>query len=290
MRKILTTFVVCNVLLFCLKAETILQPGDIAVIGYNFKDPDQFSFIFLNNVEAGTIIYITDCGYDAEKGSFREGEGIVTYTVPVGGRRTGDVVTYPDDGNFKTQGVSGFFGLSVDGDQLFIFQGSFNNPVFIFGLSVYNGDWQTTGINNNNSTLPPGLENGLTAIALTKQANASFNCSRITDWGRDAFLKSLTIELNWDRSQVNRFSLPEHSCLNSVLSYKPSKTTTVQPDQQTSLIFSSGYILIEVYTAEGRYIGASNNLLQVLSQMDIGNIYIFKVYYPDRLEIKKIIR
>jgi hypothetical protein len=74
-------------------AQTVLQPGDVAIIGYNFKDPDQFSFIFLKEVLAGTVLYITDCGYDTTIDAFRPGEGLLTYTTPLGGKAAGEVVT-----------------------------------------------------------------------------------------------------------------------------------------------------------------------------------------------------
>jgi hypothetical protein len=41
---------------------TQLQPGDIAIIGFNFKNPDEFSFITFVDLNPGTIIYFTDSG------------------------------------------------------------------------------------------------------------------------------------------------------------------------------------------------------------------------------------
>jgi len=291
MKKIVNTLVLWSLVLCTIQAETSFQPGDIAIIGYNFKDPDQFSFVFLHEAEPGTIIYFTDSGYDEAKNGFREGEGIVTYTVPASGHKIGDVVTYPDNGNFKTQGVSGFFGLSTLGDQIFIYQGTFTNPIFIFGLNVYNGSWQTTNITNNNSSLPPGLIDGYTAIAFTgKMINARFNCMNTLGWSKDQFLKSLAMEHNWDGSQSNRYTLPDKLCTYTALPIHHPAIHQPLPDPTPELIFSSGYSYIEVCTMDGKQLFTTNSLAEALSEINSQNMYIFRAYYPDRLEIQKIIR
>src|SRR3954449_11417164 len=81
---------------FLFAEATTLLPGDIAVIGFNFQDPDQFSFINLVSLEEGTEIHFTDSGWKSD-GSFREGEGIVTYKVPEGGVAIGTIITFPED-------------------------------------------------------------------------------------------------------------------------------------------------------------------------------------------------
>src|SRR6478752_4547587 len=99
-----------------LDAQT-LTPGDVIITGMNCKDPDQFCFLITRPVSGNAVIYFTDCGWDNLTG-FRPGEGLITYTVPSSGLATGTWVTYPDDPGFTVRGISGFFGLSTDGDQL----------------------------------------------------------------------------------------------------------------------------------------------------------------------------
>ena len=59
---------------------TTLSVGDIAIVHYD-SSTDAFSFVFLRDVEAGTVVNFTDNGWLAA-GGFRPGEGTVTYTAP----------------------------------------------------------------------------------------------------------------------------------------------------------------------------------------------------------------
>jgi hypothetical protein len=268
-------------------AQTILQPGDVAVIGYNFKDPDQFSFIFLKDVAAGTVIYITDCGYDAPTAAFRVGEGYLTYTVPAGGIKTGKIITYPDDAGFIKQGVSGFFGLSVDGDQLIFFQGSFTAPVFIYALSVDTGGWQTSASDNNTSALPPGLTNGTTALAQTRVVNSRLNCTGIAI-DKSLFLTQITDISKWERSNTTRVALPDLTCDYTVLSFKEEENVNKPLDTKIGIV-NPGYWQIDVFGPEGSYYFSVNDLEQAMNRIIREKMYIFKVYYPDRLEVIKVI-
>ena len=62
-----------------LKSQTTLTPGQLAITGFNYDDPDQFSFVLLTNTTTGTVINFTDNGWLAA-GSFRSGEGTCTWT------------------------------------------------------------------------------------------------------------------------------------------------------------------------------------------------------------------
>ena len=55
---------------------TSLVVGDIAIVHYN-SGTDAFSFVFLRDVEVGTVVNFTDNGWLAA-GGFRPGEGTVT--------------------------------------------------------------------------------------------------------------------------------------------------------------------------------------------------------------------
>jgi Secretion system C-terminal sorting domain len=197
-------------------SQTILQPGDIAIVGYNFKDPDEFSFITFVDLDPGTIIYFTDCGWTSSN-NFRVGEGIVTYTVPAGGKAAGSVVTFGLDPGFTTAGVSGFFGLSIGGDQLLVYQGSFAAPQFIYALNNNGGAvWQTSASDNNTSALPPGLVNGYSAVALIEKEDGEYNCSSMVK-DKNQLLPLISDFNNWTGDNDNRYSLPP-SCFLDPLS------------------------------------------------------------------------
>ncbi len=281
----------CSIALFsfypCAYAQTQLQPGDVAVIGYNFKDPDQFSFIFLKDVTAGTVLHVTDSGYDAVASAFRTGEGYLTYTVPIGGKRAGEVITYPDDPGFVKQGVSGFFGLTVDGDQLIFFQGTFTASVFIYALTVSDDDWTINTINNNNSNLPPGLTDGVTALSQSKIVNSRLNCTGVA-LDKLLFLTQITDEARWVRSNTTRVSLPDITCDYTPLSIGVNASDT-EPVDSKRVIVSDGYTQIDVLGTDGFYYFSTNSLDEALHTINREKLYIFKVYYPDRLEVQKVI-
>lgn len=284
-------FWLCSIALLsfypCAFAQTQLQSGDVAVIGYNFKDPDQFSFIFLKDVVAGTIVHVTDCGYDALTAAFRVGEGYLTYTVPAGGKRAGEIVTYPDDAGFVKTGVSGFFGLTVDGDQLIFFQGTFLVPVFIYALTVSQAGWQNASIDNNNSDLPPGLTDGVSALAQSKIVNSRLSCTGVA-LDKSLFLTQITDEARWDRSNATRVTLPDITCDYTPLSIGIQEYDTELVDTKR-VIASDGYTQIDVLGLDGFYYLSTNSLAEALNTINREKMYIFKVYYPDRLEVRKVI-
>jgi len=271
----------------CAFAQTTLQPGDVAVIGYNFKDPDQFSFIFLTDVAAGTVLHITDSGYDATTSAFRAGEGYLTYTLPVGGKRAGEIVTYPDDAGFVKTGVSGFFGLTVDGDQLIFFQGTFLAPVFIYALTVSDEDWQSNVIDNNTTNLPPGLIDGVTALSQSELVNSRLNCTGVA-LEKSLFLIQITDEARWDRSKTTRVSLPDITCDYTPLGIGVNGIAT-EPIDTKRVIVSEDYTQIDVLGLDGFYYLSTNSLDEALHTINREKMYIFKVYYPDRLEVRKVI-
>lgn len=284
-------FWLCSIALLsfypCAYAQTTLQPGDVAVIGYNFKDPDQFSFIFLKHVVAGTVLLITDSGYDATTSAFRVGEGYLTYTVPAGGKRAGEIVTYPDDAGFVQKGVSGFFGLTVDGDQLIFFQGTFSSPAFIYALTVSQTGWQSTMIDNNTTNLPPGLIDGVTALSQSEMVNSRLNCTGVA-LDKSLFLTQITDEARWDRSNTTRVGLPDITCDYTPLSIGVNEIDT-EPIDTKRVIVSENYTRIDVLGLDGFYYLSTNSLDEALHTINREKMYIFKVYYPDRLEVRKVI-
>ena len=55
---------------------TTLAAGDIAIVGYDATNPDDFAFVVLRDVEAGTAISFTDNGWSSSANAFRTGEGV----------------------------------------------------------------------------------------------------------------------------------------------------------------------------------------------------------------------
>jgi hypothetical protein len=187
------------------KSQTTLVAGDIAFTGYvasyNAPTPDEFSFVLLKNITAGTVINFTDNGW-LSTNAFRSGEQTITWTsnaALLAGREiriAGTTATLAGGGSAGT--VTGTaLSLSVNGDQVLAYQGTVASPTFISGIhmNVYSttiGDpvtttaaaWDGTANTTNSSALPPGLSTATNAIWVGTQGvpssernNGRFNCS-----------------------------------------------------------------------------------------------------------------
>ncbi|BAY07756.1 SdiA-regulated domain-containing protein [Calothrix sp. NIES-2098] len=73
-----------------------VNPGDIAFVGVNSTDPDQFAILALKAIGPGDTFYVTDGGYisptNAANTTFRATEGFLQYTAPAGGIAAGSVI------------------------------------------------------------------------------------------------------------------------------------------------------------------------------------------------------
>jgi hypothetical protein len=158
--------------------QTTLFPGDIAIVGIQTDNPDDFSFVFLTSIQKNTVLFFTDCGVRAD-GSFRNGEGGLKYTAPYD-LATGTLVNYIRDSsdfskaNDAVLGSRGF-NLSSSGDQIIAFQDSSIHPRFLFAIQTNSTIWQNECTNSNVSCLPPGLTEGFSAICAGKDTGSS-NC------------------------------------------------------------------------------------------------------------------
>lgn len=201
-------------------AQTTLSAGDIAFTGYNSDNPDDFSFVLLKNVTAGTTISFTDRGWKAA-GGFRSGESVMTITFN-SARVAGEQFRVPAtigvfldfDGISAGPSAGANILLSASGDQIFAFQGSEptdNSPAeqakFISALHM-NGHWQADATDDQTSALPPGLTNGVNALAISPQVdNARYNCS-VTGPTVAALRTALYQPSNWLTNDNIRFVLP----------------------------------------------------------------------------------
>src|SRR5262245_17916451 len=133
---------------------TVLSVGDIAIVQYNSATTDAFTFVFLRDIEAGTVVNFTDNGWLAA-GGFRAGEGTVTYTAP-SAITAGTIVTLP--------------GLDLDdaGDQIIAYQGDPLSPTILYLVDLADGNNTVAGdaTNDNTTALPPGFTLGVNAVGV----------------------------------------------------------------------------------------------------------------------------
>jgi hypothetical protein len=159
-----------------ISAQTTLSPGEIAIIGISTDNPDDFHFILLVDIESGTEIIFTDSGWKSDN-TFRANEGAKKYTAPTA-LNAGTVISYiTNSANFSTYSDSDVtgasFALAADGDQVIAFQGTGASPSFIYAAQTNSTQWQTNSDDGNESDIPQGLVNGVTAVAVGAGAGST---------------------------------------------------------------------------------------------------------------------
>ena len=175
LKKLTVLFSVSLLLCFTsIKAQT-LNPGDLAVIGWNAL-ANEVTITTLVDIPAGTEIKITDRGWNRDNdNSVNEfttavtGDGTIIWTLssPISAGTVLSIhfaspntsITLTNLSASPTDlsddiDVSGFTNTGIDyinnaGDQIFIYQGADTNPFFIFGLNNSAGPLDATNWNNN---------------------------------------------------------------------------------------------------------------------------------------------
>lgn len=180
------------------QAATTLVAGDIAIIGYNFDDPDELAFVALENIDAGVVISFTDNGWISSSNSFRTGEGTFMWTAPAT-ICAGEVVS---------PAVSGV-AFSGSGDQILAYQGNTSSPTFIYALNSDGSTWAANATSSNNSALPTGLTDGTTAIAIQEIDNSIY--TGITSGTRAVLLAAISDPANWSGNNTTRQTMPSSS-------------------------------------------------------------------------------
>ncbi len=194
-----------------LQGQTILQVGDIGITGYDGDNPDAFSFVLLVDVVANTEISFTDNGWKAS-GSFRTTEQVLTWTAPTGGLMAGTVVVI--DNGMVTEGggsVSGSMpAFSVDGDQLFAYQGTLSNPTILAGLQM-NGDWDADATNANTSAQPSAINGtGAFSLAVVPEKDNAVFVGTVTGTQAE-IITALNTLSNWTTSNTRIADLSQGS-------------------------------------------------------------------------------
>lgn len=185
-------------------AAAPLQPGDIVIIGLESDGDDRFAWVPLVDLSPGQTLLFTDAGWNGPGGKFQRqinaatnpattspSGGAIRYTVPPGGLKAGTVVSVRI--NAHTEGEPGTYTLTVTGasatdfsgaddtdvvgdqgvniattgDKLFVLTGSLTQPTFLYGVNSGANQWNHNSTTTQYATsLPPGLTNGVTAVAI----------------------------------------------------------------------------------------------------------------------------
>ncbi|WP_159970177.1 Ig-like domain-containing protein [Pseudomonas sp. 8Z] len=213
-----------------------LNAGDMVVLGWNALN-DTITFATLVDIPAGTVLKITDWGWDAAGTAFTgttTGDGLITWTTSstisagtvlnlyLGGSddltTLTNVTTNTDlTTDIVITGYSASDPMNTAGDSVFIYQDSDANPYFILGMNNSAGtnidanNWNTaSGFSTlRDSTLPGGggsqnaLTNGTNAIGLPGGASQQDNVQYTGPTSaadRATWLARITNLSNWSGS------------------------------------------------------------------------------------------
>ena len=135
MKKALLFWVtVCSSLLSF--SQTVLSAGEAVVTSFNSDGDDDFSFVLLKDVVAGTEIKFTENAWHA--GALKSNEGTITWTAS-GAVNCGTEISVDQSASTATTGTivkTGSWGLAVGGDQILVYQGASGSPTFIFAADI----------------------------------------------------------------------------------------------------------------------------------------------------------
>jgi predicted extracellular nuclease len=181
----------------------MLTPGDIAIAGFNTTNPDAIRFLILTDIAAGTSFSVTDNGWQSS-GSFRPGEGVLTYVAPTD-LPAGTVLTWVNGSSSNSPGFSSNnpsnFALNATGDSLIIYTGTLASPTLIYALNS-SAAWgnATSASTSAEPTAANGgtLETGLTTVAVLA-ANGYYSGGPTTGT-KEQLLNALSNPANWTTS------------------------------------------------------------------------------------------
>lgn len=197
-----------------LPPPSALQTGDIAFTAFN-ADRDAIAFVALDTIPAGEVIYFSDNEWNGSAigagGAFNTGEGLVTWTSPVGGVAPGTVVvidSYDAAPSASVGSATGGSGLSSSAESVYAYQGASAAAPATFLAFITN--------HSADNIANTGLTSGTTAIYLTNSADfADYTGSRSNQTTFPDYLPQIgdvatnwTVDVDGDGSAVVPISTP----------------------------------------------------------------------------------
>lgn len=218
LRRILATILVL-LAFFQINAQgSLLKPGDIAIIGFQSDNNDQFAFLSLVDMAGGTQIQFSEKGWNgslAVPAFVVTTEGVHTWTAPASGLAKGTTVTisFNSLGTGPTASTGSVISsaaakLSTSGDELLAFQGLSTAPNFLYAFG--SRPWIYTGTpSSNQSWLPAPLINGITARDFGTENDDQYFKLANYEGSRDSILSAIGNTQNWNRSNTRFANFPD---------------------------------------------------------------------------------
>jgi len=188
-------------------AQTTLSAGDLTIVTVNADDPDNFDFVPLVDLEAGTEIYFTDNAYVSSDESLRDNEGTLRYTAAQV-QSAGTVISYTGTNENGFEQLTGNYNATASGDNIIAYQANTTDTTYLYGVGWANGQtvWEyDSGTSpNNRSDIPPGLsKQDDTILDLGIDANLQYNPASGLSGTRRTVLSLIGEASNWSSSATS---------------------------------------------------------------------------------------
>jgi endonuclease I len=217
MKNFILTLLLCFFGMAFTNAQTVLTPGDIAIIGFNTDDADVIRFVTMVDIAQGTQIKFTDNGWNGT--ALTNTEGTDTWTATTAYSR----------GTVFSLSVSSM-ALSTSGDQIFAYQGAASAPVFIYGVST--NPWVAGSISSTTSRKPASLVTGTSCIAFSPERDNGRYTPVNNTGDKAALLALIGSSSNWSRTDTRISTFPAWVF---TVTGGPTPEPVAQP---TNLVFS----------------------------------------------------
>ncbi len=221
-------------------AQSVLSPGDIAVVTVNTGENSGFEFVTLKDLEPGTEIYFTDNAYLAHDDAIDGREGQIRYRAE-GPVPQGSVISYTgeEEGPFER---SGRFNLSATGDNLLVYQSDREvTYIYAVGWTEKGAEWKyDEPVSEFRSDIPPGLdENRNTLLSLNGAPYYRYDPGNGNSGSPSYILDLIGDTGNWQKRKESAFSAGD-------LSFEPGERPTVQFSSLTMNVREGGRILLPI--------------------------------------------
>lgn len=189
------------------RAATMLDVGDITIVGLSTDGTDQFAFVTWVTLDASTDVQFTDYGWSPNDNSFTTGsssDDSLTWSTNGSSVDAGTLVVITANGTSSsvTNGVGavtagGLGSFSSSGESLFAYTGPEASPSFIFGLYTHQSTWDAPGnvtiTDPTDSSLPsnPGNDLGVPGGNLIPVMGTNPNDNGLWDSDKDGAFASL---------------------------------------------------------------------------------------------------
>lgn len=204
-------FTLASILSGATHGQTTLAAGDLVVVGSCFNGNMMVYWAPLVDLDAGTTIYFTDCGW-LSAGGFKDvnNDGAVAWTnlfpivagtviemnISTLSASYGNVNIYTGSTITKAAGPN----FSNSSDQVIVFQGSDASPTLLFAINAETSGsaWDANATNHQTSAQPPCPNVCLNAVN---------NCFDQQYVGDKTYINSvITNPLNWNGGNINASS------------------------------------------------------------------------------------